>query len=194
MPRGGIILQPLLFDPGVVTPLSPAAVPPAGGGGAGGGGSGGVLGPILAGLLLLFAAFGFPWAAAPPPPAPAQVTPAGSATPQSPSQPGASPGLASSPGTPPPASAVSPAQVPNQTPGANVPPVGPPGRVAPVVLSSVPRRGSSQSVVAKAGPIVPTPQRRPILPFTGANLLLPMAAGAGLILAGLILRYRGGTA
>lgn len=198
MPRSGITLQSLVFDPGVVTLLSPAVPPPAGGGGPGGGsgGSGGAIGPILGGLLLLFGLLGFPLAASPPPPAPAQVTPVGPAVAQGPSQPGGPPGPAASPSPLPPAPVVSPPLPAVVTPkhGANVAPVEAPGGPAQAVPSSIPRERPLPLKVAQAGPTGPPPRHRPILPFTGANLLTSMAVGVGLIILGLVLRYRGTTA
>jgi hypothetical protein len=63
-----------------------------------------------------------------------------------------------------------------------VPPAAVPSRPTPVVSSSLPRQGPT-------GSVVPGPRRqRPVLPFTGANLLTPMAVGVALILLGLVLR------
>lgn len=183
MSRGGIIFQPILFDPGVVS-LSPV-IPPSGGGGSGGSGGGGgsVIAPILAGLLLFLGALGFSPAAVTPalqgPSAPAPVPanvpsgPAPAQAPGAPIPPTASPPAAS---VPPPTPFAGPAPQPRAT----VPPVVVPSRPTPVVSPSVPPQGPS-------GPIS-SHRRRPVMPFTGANLLTPMAIGVGLIILGLVLR------
>jgi hypothetical protein len=169
MSRSGIIYQPLIFEPGTVTTLSP--VPPPGGGvgegGPGGppsGGGGSVLGPILAGLVLLFGALGFPLGGAGPP---LTTSPAAA--------PGAPPPIV--PGAPP-LGAVPPAAVP---PGAA------PSPPRPVALVP-PSPGKGGQGVTAPGPTPVSRGRRPMLPFTGANLLAPMSLGAGLIVLGLLLR------
>ncbi len=190
MSRGGIILQPLLFDPGVVVALSPVPPPPAGGGAAGGG-TGGSLLPILGGLLLFFAAFGFPPAATSPSPLGPRVTSPGPVSPPVAPQPGSAPApglppVAQPPATPPYTQAP-PVAAPAATPG-GPPAVERPSRHARGMLSTIPRLGSPESNFRRAGPAGPSRRRRPVLPFTGANLVSPMAAGLGLILLGLVLR------
>ncbi len=193
MSRGGIIFQPILFDPGVVV-LS-AGVPPPGGPGSG---SGGVIAPILAGFLLLLGALGFsPGAVGPslqgsPAPAPGFLNaPAGPAPAQAPG--------ASVPTTARPPAASGPPATPPGAPAAQqqaaVPPAAAaPSRSRPAVSFSVPLQGPSRSVVSGPGQPTSSPTRRPVLPFTGANLLTPMAVGLGLIILGLVLRRSGGSA
>ena len=187
MSRGGIIYQPILFDPGVVS-LSPVVPPPGGSGSGGSSGGGAVIAPILAGLLLFLGALGFsPGAVTPgiqgsltPVPGPANV-PAGSTPAQAPGAP--MPPIASPPAAPAPPS--SPLSGPATQRQPTVPPAAVPSRPTPVVSSSLSHQGPTASVV-------PGPRRqRPVLPFTGANLLTPMAVGVSLILLGLVLRRVG---
>ena len=92
--------------------------------------------------------------------------------------------------SPPVASAPSPSPLTGQVSQGQpaVPSAAAPSRPAPVVSSSLPHQGPTASVV-------PGPRRqRPILPFTGANLLTPMALGVALILLGLVLRSVGDSA
>lgn len=193
MSRGGIIFQPILFDPGVVV-LS-AVVPPPGGPGSG---SGGVIAPILAGFLLLLGALGFsPGAVGPssqgsPAPAPGFLNaPAGAA-------PAPAPGAPVPTTAPPPVASVPPA-APQGAPApqqqASVPPAAAaPSLPTPAVLSSVPLQRPSGPPVSGPGQPTSSHKRRPVLPFTGANLLTPMAVGLGLIILGLVLRRSGGSA
>lgn len=167
MSRGGIILQPILFAPAVVTLSAVGPPPPGEVGGPGGGGS--AVGPILAGLLLALGALGFPGAAVPP------------------TTPGPPAAGAPSPGPSAPPAAVAPGQVPPAPPA--ISPGGPaPSRQAPLVLGSVPRQGPPGAAVPGPGPAAAAGRRRPVLPFTGANLLTPMVVGAALIALGLLLR------
>jgi hypothetical protein len=161
MSRGGIIFQPIVFEPGPVATVSPG--PPGGGVGGGpgsGGGGGGSVGPILAGLLLLLGALGFSPAGGGPTPSAQQAAPPAPAAP-----PAAAPPAAAMP--------VAPAAPPGPTPA--VLPSGP-GPVASAPLAPSPEQPGRGL------------RRRPALPFTGANLLTPMVLGAGLILLGLVMR------
>lgn len=181
--------------------LSPVAPP---GGGVGGGspgpiGGGGSVGPILAGLLLLFAAFGFPLVGASPPqtPSPPAAVPGPVTVPSAP-QPAPAPGPAAPPV---PSAPVAPSPSPTPAvPSAAAPPTvpAPAGaaltRLAPAVLPSVPAPGPSGPIARRAGQPAPSRGGRPVLPFTGANLLTPMALGVGLIVMGLMLRRADGSA
>jgi hypothetical protein len=191
MSRGGIIFQPILFDLGAVAPLSGGVPPPGAGGSGGSGGSGGGLAPILAGLLLFLSALGFSTG----PVVPSQqglsapVTgpvsaPSGAGAPaQVPGGPAASP--------PAPSAAPPPPGVPAPPPSQPVPPspgAAPIQRLA-IVSPSAPSGGPSAQGVQKHGPPAISRRGRPVLPFTGASLLTPMAAGMGLIVLGLVLRW-----
>jgi hypothetical protein len=192
MSRSGIILQQIMFDPGDVALLSPV-VPPPGGSGGSGGGSGGIVAPILAGLLLFFGALGFPVGAVTPSgqPSPAAVTGPG-VTPQGP-QPAPAPSPPAPAAQGPPAAASPPTTplVQGPLPSQQIVPLprgAAPSRPTPVVSSSVPSQGPPGPSVQKLGPPSGSRRRRPVLPFTGANLLTPMAVGIGLIILGLVLR------
>jgi hypothetical protein len=192
MSRGGITFQPILFDLGAVTPLSPVVPPPAGGG-TGGSGGGGVLAPILAGLLLFLTALGLPTGAivpaqqgvsAPAPGAAGIASNAGSPA-QAPG--GPAPSAASPPA--PPSPTIVPGPGPSQNPALSST-VPAPSRV-PIVSPYAPTQGPSSPGAQRHGPPTISLGQRPVLPFTGASLLTPMAAGMGLIVLGLALRWKG---
>ena len=170
--RGGVTVQPLTFQVGVVI-LSGGAT----GGGTGSGtgsGTGGTTGdtggggflPALGSLLLGLATFGGIAASTPPPAAPPAVTAAVTPSDVAPSAPVA---------------VVAPSTV------AATPPVATGGRStpAPIVLAASAAQtkpaGVSQPSQPKHGPGF-------VLPYTGANLWLPFAAGSGFLGFGIWLR------
>ena len=170
--RGGVTVQPLTFQFGVVM-LSGGGTgggSGTGGGtgtltggstgdiGGGGGGGGGII-PALGSLLLGLATLGGIAASTPPPAVPPAVT--------------------AGPAVTPPSAPVAVASTPDATP-----PVAGGGRStpAPIVLAaSAAQTGPAAANTPKQGPGL-------VLPYTGANLWLPFAAGSGFLGFGIWLR------
>jgi hypothetical protein len=185
---GGVTVQPILFHFGAVTNFSPPIpIGPPGGGG-GGGTSVPWLLPLLGllflpGLLARAPALpGGPVAAAGPPPGVIGVFPGPSPEQALAGAIGVPPGGAAPAAVAPPVAAAPPAAA---APHAATPAAG----ITPRVIVSA--QGPSRSGGAR--PAGQTTGRAPVrrtLPFTGANLWLPVAAGLVLIGTGVALRRR----